>query len=118
MLVSRPVVFCALQDYHSAIVATRENPAIVSEAEAIGCVRAQRSLSNRPAGRPHTAVSNVPPRSKCEELDMSKSSPLYPTIRTSTKRADTSLMGQKRNGSLTLVSLKPVQSSPPVSPQI
>src|SRR5215471_7434841 len=31
--------------------------------------------------------------SKCEELNMSKSSPLYPTFRTSTRRVDTSLMG-------------------------
>src|SRR5262249_1776854 len=36
---------------------------------------------------------NVSCGSKCEELNVSKSGPLYPTDRTSTRRADTSRMG-------------------------
>jgi len=41
------------------------------------------------------------PGSKCEELNVSKTSPLCPTIRTSTRRAATSLMGQERSTTTT-----------------
>ena len=55
---------------------------------------------------PACAVSGLPPQaskvgsgSKGEELNVSKSSPLYPTIRTSTRRADTSQKGQEEGRS-------------------
>src|SRR5262249_40560615 len=43
-----------------------------------------------PASPLHCGAGNVSVGSKCEELNVSKSSPLYPTMRTSTMRAHTS----------------------------
>src|SRR5262245_27778293 len=43
------------------------------------------------------ASSNVCAGSNCEELNVSKSSPLSPTIQTSTRRADTSQWAKTRN---------------------
>jgi hypothetical protein len=58
--------------------------------------RASAGMNRKRRGGRHSGCK-VSFGSKCEELNMSKSGPLHPAERTSTRRAATSLKGQERN---------------------